>query len=75
MKSLGADFEMHVIWQGYIEAPAVKDFVARMAHIFALSKVQRTHWNLIKCELRLGIVQKLSYDKQQSTLFTRLEIP
>jgi hypothetical protein len=60
MKSLGTDFEMHAIWQGYIEKPAAKDFVARKARTIALSKAQGTHWNVIKYKLHLGIVQKLS---------------
>ncbi len=38
MMSLGADFEMHAIWQGYIEDAAVKDFLARKACTIALSK-------------------------------------
>jgi hypothetical protein len=38
MTSFGTDFEMHAILQGYIEDPAAKDFVARKAHIIALSK-------------------------------------
>jgi hypothetical protein len=29
MMSLGTDFETHAIWQGYVEDPAAKDFVAR----------------------------------------------
>ena len=29
MMSLGTDFETHAKWQGYIEEPAAKDFVAR----------------------------------------------
>jgi hypothetical protein len=40
MTSLGTDFEMHAIWQGYVEDPAAKDFVARKAHIITLSKAQ-----------------------------------
>jgi hypothetical protein len=40
MTSLGTDFEMHAIWQGYIEDPAAKDFVARKACTIALSKAQ-----------------------------------
>jgi hypothetical protein len=31
MTSFGTDFEMHAIWQGYVEEPAAKDFVARKA--------------------------------------------
>jgi hypothetical protein len=38
MTSLGTDFEMHAIWQGYIEDPAAKDFVARKACTITLSK-------------------------------------
>jgi hypothetical protein len=38
MTSFGTDFETHVIWQGYIEDPAAKDFVARKACTIALSK-------------------------------------
>jgi hypothetical protein len=60
MMSLGTDFEMHAIWQGYVEDPAVKDFVVTKAHTIALSKAQGTHWNVIKCKSRLGIIQKLS---------------
>ncbi len=42
MTSLGTDFETHAIWQGYVEDPAVKDFVARKARTIALSKAQVT---------------------------------
>ncbi len=60
MTSLGTDFEMHAIWQGYVEEPTVKDFVAMKAHTIALSEVQGTHWGMIKCKSRLEIAQKLS---------------
>jgi hypothetical protein len=40
MTSLGTDFEMHAIWQGYFEEPAAKDHVARNACTIALSEVQ-----------------------------------
>jgi hypothetical protein len=60
MLSLGTDFEMHAIWQGYIEEPAAKDIVARKAHTIALSKAGGTHWDVIKCKMHLGITQKLS---------------
>jgi hypothetical protein len=29
MMPFRTDFEMHAIWQGYIEDPAAKDFVVR----------------------------------------------
>jgi hypothetical protein len=38
MTSFGIDFEMNAIWQGYIEDPAAKDFVARKACTITLSK-------------------------------------
>jgi hypothetical protein len=52
--SLSTDFETHANRQGYVEEPAAKDFIARKARTFVLSKVQETHWNGIKCEMRLG---------------------
>jgi hypothetical protein len=60
MMSLRTDFEMHAIWQGYIEEPAAKDFVAKKARTITLSEGGGTHWDVIKCESRLGIAQSLS---------------
>jgi hypothetical protein len=40
MTSFGTDFETHAIWQGYVEDPTAKDFVARNARIIALSKAR-----------------------------------
>jgi hypothetical protein len=40
MTSLGTDFEMYAIWQGYVEDPAAKDFIARKARTIALSKAR-----------------------------------
>jgi hypothetical protein len=54
MTSLRTDFEKHAKWQGSVEEPAVKDFVARKVHIIGLNKVQGTSWNAIKCKERLG---------------------
>jgi hypothetical protein len=51
--SLGTNFDTHAKWQGYVEEPAVKDFVARKVHTIALSKVQGTYWNPIKRQERL----------------------
>jgi hypothetical protein len=42
MTSLGTDFETHAIWQGYVEDPAAKDFVARKARTIALSEARGT---------------------------------
>jgi hypothetical protein len=45
---------MHAKWQGYVEEPAAKDFVARKVHTIKLNEVQETHWNANKCKERLG---------------------
>jgi hypothetical protein len=45
---------MHASWQGYIEEPAAKDLLARKARTIAMSEVQGTHWNGIKCKEHLG---------------------
>ncbi len=47
--SLRIDFETHAKWQGYVEEPAAKDFVAREVCTIKLNKVQGTHWNVNKC--------------------------
>jgi hypothetical protein len=43
MTSFMTDFETHAIWQGYVEDPAAKDFVARKARTIALSKTQGSY--------------------------------
>ncbi len=54
MTSLGTDFEMHAIWQGYIEDPAEKDFVARKARTIALSKGQGTQQSTLFTSLEIS---------------------
>jgi hypothetical protein len=54
MKSLGTDLETHAKWQGSVEEPAAKDFVARKVHTIELNEVQGTNWNTIKCKEHLG---------------------
>ncbi len=53
MKSLGTDFRMHAIWQGYVEDPAAKDFIARKARTIALSKVQGTRQSTLFTSLEI----------------------
>jgi hypothetical protein len=53
MTSLGTDFEKRAKWQGYVEEPAAKDFVASKVRTIVLTKVQGTSWNAIKCKERL----------------------
>jgi hypothetical protein len=54
MTSLGTDFKKHAKWQGSIEEPTAKNFVARKVRTIKLNKVQGTHWNVIKCKECLG---------------------
>ncbi len=79
MTSLGTDFEMHANWQGYNEVPAAKDLVARKVRTIALSKVQGTHWNVIKCQERLGncpeAVVRQATINLNSQVWKSLEIP
>jgi hypothetical protein len=37
--------------------------------------MQGTHWNRIKCQEHMGIIQKMSSDKQQSTLIHKFGNP
>jgi hypothetical protein len=53
MTSLGTDFETHAIWQGYIEDPAAKDFVARKAHTITLSEAQGTQQSTLFTSLEI----------------------
>ena len=54
MTSLRTDFQKHAKWQGSIEEPAAKDFVARKVRTIELNEVQGTSWNTNKCEEHLG---------------------
>ncbi len=58
MVSLGTDFKMHAIWQGYVEDPAAKDFVARKARTIALTKAQGTWQSTLfkSLEIPLGFL-------------------
>jgi hypothetical protein len=53
MMYLGTDFEMHAIWQGYVEDPAAKDFVARKARTITLSKAQGTRQSTLFMSLEI----------------------
>jgi hypothetical protein len=53
MMSLGTDFEAHVIWQGYVEDPTAKDFVARTARTIALSKARGTQQSILFASLEI----------------------
>jgi hypothetical protein len=53
MMSLGTDFEKRAKWQGYVEEPTAKDFVARKIRTIEWNEEQGTIWNMIKCEEHL----------------------
>jgi hypothetical protein len=53
MTFLGTDFEKRAKWQGSIEEPTAKEFVARKVRTIEWNEVQGTIWNVIKCEERL----------------------
>jgi hypothetical protein len=53
MTSLGTDFETHTIWQGYVEDPAAKDFIARKACTIVLSKTQGTQQSTLFTSLKI----------------------
>jgi hypothetical protein len=50
VKSFRTDFKKFAIWQGSVEEPAVKDFVARKVCTIEWNEVQGTIWNAIKCK-------------------------
>jgi hypothetical protein len=47
MTALRTDFEMHAIWQGYVEDLAAKDFEARKARTSFERRVRNLTINLI----------------------------
>ncbi len=53
MTSLGTDFEMHAIWQGYVEDPTAKDFLARKARTIALSEAWGTRQSTLFTSLEI----------------------
>ncbi len=75
MRFLGTDFEKRAIWQGSIEEPATKDFVAR--------KVCTIDWNKFQESAETGsgpksaweVVRQLSLVKQQSTFIYKFQNP
>ncbi len=54
MTSLWTDFETHAIWQGYVEDPAAKDFVAKKARTIALSKAWGTQQSTLFTSLKIS---------------------
>ncbi len=53
MTSLGTDFEMHAIWQEYVEDPAAKESVAGKACTIALSEARGTRQSTLFTSLEI----------------------
>ena len=53
MTFLGTDFEMHAIWQGYVEDPTAKDFIARKVCTIALSEARGTRQSTLFTSLEI----------------------
>ncbi len=72
---LGTDFKKRAIWQGSVEEPAAKDFVARKVRTIKWNEVLGTSWNAIKCKECLR--SRLAPVDTQATinLINELEIP
>jgi hypothetical protein len=39
-----------------LKEPTAKDFVVRNTNTISLSKVQGTHWNVVKCNERMRVI-------------------
>jgi hypothetical protein len=72
MTSLGTDFEMHAKWQGSVEEPDSKDFVARKVCTIELNKVQGTNCKANKCKERLGSHPEAVVRQATINLFSQL---
>jgi hypothetical protein len=63
---------MHAKWQGSIEEPTVKDFLAMKFHTIELNKVQGTNWNAIKCKELLGSCPEAVVRQATINLYSRV---
>ncbi len=75
MTSLGTDFEKHAKWQGSIEEPATKDFVARKVSLLNWTKCKEPTGTQTSAKSTWEIVMKLSSDKQQSAFIHKFGNP
>ncbi len=65
----------HAKWQGYVEEPAAKDFVARKVCTIKWNKVQGTSWNAIRCKEHLQSHPAAVVRQATINLIHELEIP
>ena len=75
MTFLGTDLMKHAIWQGSVEEPDAKNFVARKVRTIKWNKVLGTSWNAIRCKERLRSRPAAVFRQATINLFMRLEIP
>jgi hypothetical protein len=54
MTSLRTDFEMHAIWQGFLEESAAKDFAVMKARTITLSEAQGTQQSTLFRSLEIN---------------------
>ncbi len=72
MTSLWTDFEKRAKWQGSIEEPAVKDFVAREVRTIELAEMQGTSWNAINCKEHLRSCPEAVVRQATINLYSRV---
>jgi hypothetical protein len=53
MTFFGTDFEKHAVWQGSVEKPTAKDFVAKKVCTINFVKVSGNSWNASRCKEHL----------------------
>jgi hypothetical protein len=66
--SLITDFKTHAKWQGYIEEPTAKDLLQGRSTLLHGEMCKELTGMRSSAKSAWGVVQKLSSDKQQSTL-------
>jgi hypothetical protein len=74
MMFLGTNFEKRAKWQGSVEEPAAKDFLARKVHTIKWNEVQGTIWNVIKCKEHLRSCPEAVVRQPTINLYSRVWI-
>jgi hypothetical protein len=72
MTSIRTDIEKCAKWQGSVEEPAAKDFVARKVRTITLTKVHGTNRNTIKCKERLRSCPEAVIRQEIINLYSRV---
>jgi hypothetical protein len=72
MTSFGTDFKTRAKWQGSVDEPAAKDFVARKVRNIKMNEVQGTCWNAIRCKECLGTHPEAVVRQATINLYSRV---